>query len=178
MTGLTSLPRPWTSYSPPWVVIGIQYLGLREVPGKDTCPAIERWLRELGVWWRDDETPWCGVFTAWCMREAGFAPPSKWYRALSWKDWGSHLSEPLHGSVAVMHRPGGGHVFFAVGENENGDILGLGGNQANQVSIAPFPRDRISAHRAPPGSAHLLGALPKLAGTLMADVKLTDEGLA
>ena len=45
-----------------------------------------------------------------------------------------------------MSRTGGGHVGFVVGEDDKGNILLLGGNQGNRVSIASFPKTRITAY--------------------------------
>jgi len=50
-----------------------KYIGLAEVPGKNHNPMILNWLHELKAWWKDDETPWCGVFVAHCLRIGGRA---------------------------------------------------------------------------------------------------------
>lgn len=154
---------------PPWLVIARQSLGLAEIPGKDTAPAISRWLIELKAWWRDDETPWCGTFVAHCFREAGIELPQHWYRARAWLDWGSPLysTEPsldhaAIGCVAVFERKGGGHVGFVVGLDRRGNLMVLGGNQGNRVSIAAFPPERVLGYRWPYGvDAHnYLAPLP------------------
>lgn len=126
-------------------------LGLREIPGVRHAPRIERWLVQLGVWWRDDETPWCGVAMAGWALDCGLKPPRTAFRARSWADWGSPLPYPARGAVVVFNRPGGAHVGIVVGRDQRGRLMVLGGNQGDAVSIAPFDTDRVVAYRWPPG---------------------------
>jgi uncharacterized protein (TIGR02594 family) len=134
---------------PFWLSIARRHLNVAEVPGKATAPTIAKWLLNLKAWWRDDETPWCGVFVAECLREAGHALPKHWYRALAWNDWGLRLAVPTLGCVVVFARSGGGHVGFFVGYDEQGRVMVIGGNQGNRVSIAPFDGSRIVGFRWP-----------------------------
>ena len=55
----------------PWIAEARKYIGLAEVPGKNHNPMILNWLHGLKAWWKDDETPWCGVFVAHCLRIGG-----------------------------------------------------------------------------------------------------------
>lgn len=131
----------------PWLTEARKHIGLAEIPGKQHNPTITNWLIKLKAWWRDDETPWCGVFVAHCLRSANRAIPKHWYRAKEYANYGTRLSKPAYGCIAVMSRQGGGHVGFVVGEvSKGGDLLILGGNQGNKVSIARFPRSRITAY--------------------------------
>lgn len=134
---------------PAWLQVARRYVGLREVPGKTTAPTISRWLRQLGAWWGDDETPWCGTFVAAVLEEAGYPKVKNWYRARSWLDWGSPIDRPALGCVAVFARTGGGHVGFVVGKDERGNLMVLGGNQGNAVTIAPFDHARVLGYRYP-----------------------------
>ena len=129
---------------PPWVVEGRRWIGVAEIPGAGHEPKIQAWIRSLRGWWSDDETPWCGVFAAHCMRMAQIQLPKHWYRAKAWMEWGIELEEPLIGSVAIFDRRGGGHVGFVVGRIAPGVLAILGGNQGNQVSIAGFSRPPIA----------------------------------
>ncbi|QMT39978.1 TIGR02594 family protein [Neisseria shayeganii] len=129
----------------PWIIEARRYEGLAEVPGKNHNPTITHWLNTLKAWWRDDETPWCGTFVAHCCRHAGRALPKHWYRALAWVDAGVRLKAPAYGCIAVFGRKGGGHVGFVVGRDRAGNLLILGGNQGNKVSIAKFERARAVA---------------------------------
>lgn len=135
--------------APPWLANAEKHVGLAEIPGKDTAPTIRRWLLALKAWWQDDETPWCGVYVAEAMREAGMPLPQHWYRAKGWLDWGYKLDAPVFGCVVIFEREGGGHVGFAVGRNADGRLLVLGGNQGNRVSVAPFDQSRVIGYRWP-----------------------------
>lgn len=133
--------KPW------WLIEAEQYIGLKEIPGTEHEPTILKWLYELKAWWRDDETPWCGLFVAHCLSST--ALPQHWYRARAWLDWGIKLDFPTVGCVVIYERKGGGHVGFLVGRDANGNLMTLGGNQGNKVSIAPFPYERVLGFRWP-----------------------------
>ena len=153
--------------TPPWLPIARTYLGIREVPGPDTDATIKRWLRQLGAWWTDDATPWCGALPAIVMKEAGLAYPKAWYRARAWADWGMPC-EPAIGAVAVFERGSAGHVGFVVGQDHMSRLLILGGNQGDKVSIAPFALHRLIACRWPAEPAvafSFTGDLPRIAHT-------------
>lgn len=140
---------PTTTAEPNWLIEARKHLGLREIPGPKHNTVIQGWLSQLGAWWKDDETPWCGVFVAHCFRAAGVPLPKHWYRAKGWLDWGDKLTEPVLGCVVVLEREGGGHVFIAIGQDAAGRIVGIGGNQGNAVSVAAFDRGRVLAYRWP-----------------------------
>lgn len=129
-----------------WIAEARAHIGTREVPGKGDNPKITQWLIKLGAWWRDDATPWCGTFAAHCLKSAGRGVPRHWYRAKAYADgYGTRLTRPAYGCLAVMSRTGGGHVGFVVGRDTQGNLLILGGNQGDAVSIARFPPGRITA---------------------------------
>lgn len=131
---------------PAWLVEARKHIGLKEIPGKQHNPTIIKWLNALKAWWQEDETPWCGTFVAHCCRTAGRDLPRHWYRARAWADAGTRLSKPAYGCLAVFERSGGGHVGFVVGLDSAGNLLVLGGNQGNQVSIAKFAPARVTAY--------------------------------
>lgn len=134
---------------PRWVTLARQDLGLTEIPGKQTATRITKWLVGMHAWWHDDETPWCGVAMDGWMRAAGITPPAASYRARSWLKWGFPVTEPVLGTVAVLERGGAGHVTMVVGRTGDGRLLGLGGNQGDRVSIAPFSPVRVLGYRWP-----------------------------
>ncbi len=142
----------------PWVEVARQHVGKREIPGQKTAPFISRWLTNLGAWWSDDETPWCGAFVAGCLTDTGYPKPKNWFRALAYLDYGVACPTATYGCIAVFDggkkRPGAGHVGFAVGVDEQGRVMVLGGNQANAVTVAPFERSRLRGLRWPPGAAY------------------------
>lgn len=149
---------------PPWLQNARKHIGLQEIPGKETAPAIRKWLIELKAWWTDDETPWCGVYVAHALSAANIKLPAAWYRAKAWLDWGITIHEPKFGCIVVFERKGGGHVGFVVGQDTAGRLMVLGGNQSNRVSVAPFDRARVAGYRWPvEGIAMTMAKLPVVA---------------
>lgn len=136
---------------PRWVSIARAGLGQREISG----PAENAWIVAL---WRkikrggikSEDVPWCAAFVGACLEDAGIQS-TRFESAISYATWGVKLMEPVYGCVAVFTRAGGGHVGFVVGQDPEGRVLILGGNQGNAVSIAAFPIDRVVAWRWPKG---------------------------
>lgn len=132
--------------APAWIVEATKHIGLKEIPGPKHNPTILQWIKNLGGWFTDDETPWCGTFIAQCLKEAGRGVPKHWYRALAYESYGTRLAKPAYGCIGVMSRTGGGHVAFIVGETKDGKYLvGLGGNQSNAVNLMKFDKSRFTA---------------------------------
>lgn len=153
-----------------WIASANQYLGLREFKGPQHNPTIVNWLVQLGAWWRDDETPWCGVFVAAVLREVGIKPAGAFYRAKAWLSWGEALPAPAVGCVVVFDRAGGGHVGFLVGRTPGGLLLVLGGNQGNEVNVRAFEQYRVLGYRWPAGEP-----LPRAASLpVMASYRITE----
>lgn len=152
--------------SPPWMTIARANLGVREAPGPANSPTIMAWAKRLGakvlgiLYTDDSATPWCGLFCAEVMTEAGFKPPPIAVRAKSWASWGD--SGPAgEGAVLVFQRPGGGHVGLYAGETPAAYKV-LGGNQGDAVSYAWIAKARCIAVRWPPGA---VPAAPVLVAT-------------
>ncbi len=145
------MPRMIDPVKPSWLERAERDTGLREIPGMATEPRIRRWLIEARAWWNDDETPWCGVAMRAWMTACGIAAPARYYKALSWADWGDPLERPAYGCIAVWRRRGGGHVNLLVGIDQSDRYLGLGGNQRDSVCVLPFDQDRLEVLRWPPG---------------------------
>lgn len=132
-----------------------RWVGVREVPGSASNPFILGMLRLDMTWPGTDEVAWCSAFAnfiCWQLR----LPRSKQLSARSWLGVGQVVI-PRDGKAAfdvvILKRGTGeqpgpevldatGHVGFFAGLHE-GSVHVLGGNQGNQVSIAPFPMDRI-----------------------------------
>lgn len=141
----------------PWVAEARKHVGLREIKGKQHNLTILSWLKKLQAWWAEDETPWCGVFTAHCLQSSGFTRaklnirsfsvyPYHWYRALDYLNYGAKLSKPAYGCIAVKTRNGGGHVAFVVGRDvKTKKLVCLGGNQGNAVSFALYSDSEFEA---------------------------------
>lgn len=133
----------------PWLAEARKHIGLKEIPGAKNNPVISAWLKDLGAWWQDDATPWCGVFAAHCLKMAGRDIPKNWFRAREYEIYGLPQTRPAYGCIVTFTRQGGGHVGFVVGEDAAGNLLVLGGNQADGVNIRAFPKSRATAYRWP-----------------------------
>lgn len=138
----------------PWVKHLRDHIGLKEIKGKETNPTIASWLKEMGnfanaqkAWWADDETPWCGLAVGYALGVSGRYVVPSWYRAKDWMNSNmTQLIKPAYGCIAIKSRKGGGHVFFVVGKAKNGNLLGLGGNQGNKITIAEFAPSEVDAY--------------------------------
>lgn len=132
--------------------IAQRFVGIKEVSGKTSNPAILAMLTLDQAWPTDDAVPWCSAFTnyiAWLLR----LPRSKDLRARSWLQVGIPLTlvECRAGFDVVILKRGGsdagpdviaapGHVGFFAGMGEQLDhVLLLGGNQSDSVSVEAFP---------------------------------------
>lgn len=149
---------------PKWIELARRLIGLHEVKGPTNNPeilAMWRDIRRGGI--KDDETPWCAAFVGAMLERAGIVS-SRFESAKSYLDWGLPLKNPIPGCVVVFSRDGGGHVGFVVGQDGAGNLLVLGGNQADAVNIKAFPRSRVTGYRWPEGVATTAEGLPILAG--------------
>ena len=127
-------------------------IGQRETLGPNDSPWIRSMLAKLGATWLVGQ-PWCGGAVAKWVSEAGYKPVDKWWQARAWASWGQALEYPAYGCVVVFSRQGGGHVGLLTGEDAKGNLLILGGNQADAVNVRAFNRSRVLAYRWPPGMA-------------------------
>lgn len=149
---------------PSWLTVARRYIGMRETPGPTTTPAISRFLDRLKAPFRDDETAWCGTFVGGVLDEAGIKPIANPWGARNWLKFGAPLTAPVPGCIVVFWRgqPSGwsGHVGFVVGKDQAGNLMVLGGNQGDMVSIKPFGRNRVLGYRWPSPGPSPAGALP------------------
>lgn len=136
--------------TPDWLTKAETYRGLRETPGPRHNSVILNWLANLGAWWKDDETAWCGTFVAHCLKAVGQPIPKLWFRAKAWADYGSALRPEriAPGAILVFAREGGGHVGFYVGEDARYYYV-MGGNQSNGVNTMKLAKTRCIAIRWP-----------------------------
>lgn len=131
--------------------IAKRFLGLEEVPGAVSNPAILAMLRLDNKWPSGDEVAWCSAFVntvAWLLD----LPRSRSLAARSWLLIGTpvELKDARPGfDVVILKRgrepqPGAevtegasGHVGFFV-HAEDGKVFLLGGNQGDSVSIGSW----------------------------------------
>lgn len=141
----------WLSKEPgPRVLVeALALFGTKETPGAASNPAILGWARETGVAgaYVNDGIAWCGLMTAVVVKRAGFEPVKAPLRARNWAAFGTKADKPSLGDILVFERSGGGgHVGIYVGESATTFFV-LGGNQGDQVSIAPIAKSRLLAAR-------------------------------
>lgn len=137
---------------PAWLARARTYVGLREIAGSKHNPTIAGWWEKLKLHFRDDETAWCGAFVGGVCVESGLLPTKNPAGARNWLNFGVPLPKPALGAVVVFSRPGSawsGHVGFVAGQDAKGNLMVLGGNQGDMVSIKPFGRDRVLGYRWP-----------------------------
>jgi uncharacterized protein (TIGR02594 family) len=137
-----------------------RFVGMKEIAGEKDNGFIV-WAHSLvGLPDADDETPWCASWLNGLCFILGL-PMSNSAAARSWLNVGVpvDLDDAIPGfDVVILQRGSGpqpgpdvtsgapGHVgLFAglQGDVPNHYVLILGGNQADQVSIARFPRDQV-----------------------------------
>ena len=140
------------SSNTPWFDKAKTYLGLKEWRGSRHNPKILEWWRLIRAPFTDDETPWCAGFVGGVLEEVGIVSTRK-ANARSYNKWGVKLHGPAVGCIVVFWREKKkgwkGHVGFVVGETSTGQLLVLGGNQGNAVTVAAKPRSRVLSYRWP-----------------------------
>lgn len=142
---------PEALIEPLWLTLSRTHLGTSEIVGKQHNSKVVAWIRNFASWIHDDETPWCAAFANSMLIEAGVLGSKQALRARGFEDKARFrlLSSPRLGCIVTFHNgnpsSGQGHVFFYLGETEDGRrIRGIGGNQGNKVSEAWFPRSRMT----------------------------------
>jgi len=67
----------------------------------------------------------------------------------AYASYGSRVSGPQVGAIAVMRRGGGGHVGVVSGIDPNGNPIIVSGNHNRTVAESVYPRSRITAYVMP-----------------------------
>ena len=132
-----------------WITEAKRHIGTREIPGARHEPKILQWWKAIkrgGI--KTDEVPWCAAFVGGCLEAVGIVS-SRFESARSYMTWGKAIPAPLPGCVVVFSRSGGGHVAFVIGTDKSGNLVCIGGNQGNSVTIAPFSKSRVVGYRWP-----------------------------
>lgn len=133
---------------PSFVKTALTEVGVKEIVGSRHESRVLEYQTTTAGRYSDDETPWCGAFVSWVFTTAkikhGLKTPE---RAKEWMNFGSPTNNPIVGSVAIKSRVGGGHVCIVVGKDLNGNLLCVGGNQNNMVSISAYKKDVFESFR-------------------------------
>ena len=92
---------------------------------------------------------WCGAFMDLVLKRTGHNGGGN--LASAYARYGTRLSGPQVGAIAVMGRRGGGHVGVVSGIDPNGNPIVVSGNHNRTVAESVYPRSRISAYVMPGG---------------------------
>lgn len=93
------------------------------------------------------KTLWCGAFIDKVLRDNGYKGGGN--LALAYANYGHRVSGPQVGAIAVMRRPGGGHVGVVTGVDPNGNPIVISGNYNHTTAVAVYPRSRVVAYVMP-----------------------------
>ena len=134
---------------PLWLEAGLKLVGTKETPGAKDNKTIIDWAKEEGgniaATYTHDSIPWCALFQNLLLTRAGLkGTETLWALDFAGKWPSTRLPGPAVGAFAPMLRDGGGHVINVVGRDQHNNIMGLGGNQHDQVSIIPFAQTRLN----------------------------------
>ncbi len=135
----------------PWITEAKTALGRNEARDRSW---LMDWLRRDGRSLGDpSRNPWCGDFVETCIRVSlpdelllgalGTNP----YWARNWLLFGQE-TKPVTGAVLIFERGSGGHVGFALGQDDTHFYV-LGGNQSDAVTIARIAKSRLLGARWP-----------------------------
>jgi uncharacterized protein (TIGR02594 family) len=133
--------------SPDALSLAASQMGLSETGQR---AAIQDYLTTGGANLDPATTAWCAAFVNSTLQQTGVQGTGS-NMARSFLDWGQSVDQPQEGDVAVFSRgdPSGpyGHVGFFKGYDDQGNVLVLGGNQGDAVSISPYPRESLLGFR-------------------------------
>jgi uncharacterized protein (TIGR02594 family) len=91
---------------------------------------------------------WCARFMNMVLEKTGHKGTGS-AMANSFASYGTRVSGPQVGAIAVMGRRGGGHVGIITGIDSSGNPIMISGNNRNSVREAPVSRSRIYAYVMP-----------------------------
>lgn len=135
----------------PWITEAKSALGRHEARDRSW---LMDWLKCDGRSLGDpSRNPWCGDFVETCIRVALPDEPllgalgTNPYWARHWLLFGREV-QPIVGAVLVFERGSGGHVGFAVGQDDTHFYV-LGGNQSDAVTIARIAKSLLLGARWP-----------------------------
>lgn len=138
---------------PPWYEELLRRKGLHEVKNRS---ALMAWLRSDGKTLGDPaKLPWCGdaIQTCLALTLPDEPQPVNPYLARNWLKLGNPLGEPALGCILVFWRGSktgtSGHVGLYAGEDAQGYLHVLGGNQSDAITIARLDKARLLGMRWP-----------------------------
>lgn len=136
---------------PKWFRVAWKEIGVFEF-AKGHNPRVLEYHMETKLEAKADEISWCSPFVNWCFDKAGITG-TRSAAARSWLTWGDAIDKPVPGCVVVFWRESKdswkGHVALYYGTNKDDDIIVLGGNQGDQVSVHTYHRSQLLGYRWP-----------------------------
>lgn len=154
--------------APKILVEAVKLLGVKEIVGTPNNPIILQWAKDLKLdkIYTNDAIPWCGLFVAYVVKQAGKEVAKNPLYALNWSSWGNAVDVPKLGDILTFKRDGGGHVGIYVGEDSECYHV-LGGNQSDMVKVSRIAKSRLFKARRTPWSV----AQPKEVRVIKLDSK-------
>lgn len=152
---------------PKLVSAGLQYLGLKEIPGKGSNPVIMDMAKGLHVEdiYTDDDIAWCALAINHLIRITGKpmldikGDKHNLLRAKYLLNYGIPvpIGDEKLGDILIFGREGGGHATLYIAESPS-TYHCLGGNQHNMFDFTEIAKSRLIGARrfyatAPPASA-------------------------
>lgn len=130
-----------------FIQVALTQMNQREIPGSQHNPQILKYHQTCSLKASSDEVPWCSSFANWTVLSTGLLGTGD-ARAISWESWGEECLHFFPGCLVVLRRGSGWqrHIGFGMYQTPKSVAL-IGGNQGDRVSIATFPKVRISAIR-------------------------------
>jgi uncharacterized protein (TIGR02594 family) len=92
---------------------------------------------------------WCGAFMDMVLKHSGYKGGGNLAKAYA--HYGTRISGPQVGAIAVMSRNGGGHVGIVSGIDPNGNPIIISGNHHRTTAESVYPAGRIMAYVMPNG---------------------------
>lgn len=136
---------------PAWLAPAWAELGQHEFPDTPANPHIRDLYADAHhPEIASDEVAWCAAYVSACLERANIRS-ARTLLARDYLTWGAPLDAPRPGAIAVLSRdpdPNAGHVAFLIGQTADQLIL-LGGNQSNAVTVQAFPKSRLLSLRWP-----------------------------
>lgn len=150
-SGTATVIRP--NAPPPWHEELLRRKGLHELRDRS---ALMAWLRTDGKTLGDPaKLPWCGdaIQTCLALTLPDEPQPVNPYLARNWLKLGVPLEKPSLGCILVFWRGSqagsSGHVGLYAGEDAQGYLHVLGGNQSDAITIARLGKTRLLGMRWP-----------------------------
>ena len=130
-----------------FIATASQWLGKSEDADRK---ALAAFIAKAGIKIDPASESWCAAFTNAVLYANGIKGTGA-VNARSFLEWGKGTTTPKQGDIVVLWRgsPSSwkGHVGFFKGFDPQGNVLILGGNQGDQVSIEAFAASRVLGFR-------------------------------